>query len=242
MKSVLTLLVGVLIAVLVFSTCTTTPPKKDLSLHEQKPPRESTIAEEELMKKVVRMSMIGNEMTLVFWMPGEMFRMEGFTGSPTNSYQTEMFIEALRPYNYILVMAGKVQENGDMICYTESEIRKNIRIKDNQGHLYKPLAKSEISAEVKNLSDGMSAMMKFGMTQSAPGNLEGEICPFFFQKDGKAIVDANDEGSFSVVLFGHEHKFGLPLSSTPLSSPPTSDADFYLNRLPTILRANTTGP
>jgi hypothetical protein len=210
MKAVLTRIFRVCTCLLFLFACTTTPSKNDLSTPGEKLSDKMTIAEKELYGRIIRMSMSVREVTMAFWLPEQFFRLVASTNPSANPSELETNLKTLRPYTLILAAAGRIQEGKEVQWYTEPEIRRNIRVKDNRGAPHEPQAQNALSPEAGALVDIFSAGMKLHALREGKSNPPKFHC-FAFQKDGKAVVNPNDRGSFSVVLQGFEHRFETPL-------------------------------
>ena len=136
--------------------------------------------------------------------------------SPIFGDRIESFMDIFRSYTFICATAAKIQFQSarDEEFYTEAEVRRNIHIKDRQEKLHKPLEESEISPYMLDMLSEFRLSLKTSLEQNA-----AKLYFFLFQKDGRAIVDASDEGSFLVILYGQEHKWQLPLSIPTVKHP-----------------------
>ena len=110
------------------------------------PKLEYPLTEEKLITKLLRVTMHGNEATMIIWIPSEFFRMQ-IASSPIFGDRIESFMDIFRSYTFICATAAKIQfqRASDEEFYTEAEVRRNIHIKDSQGKLHKSLEETEIS-------------------------------------------------------------------------------------------------
>jgi len=162
-----------------------------------------------LTQETQKMSQEVNEITFVWWIPEEFWRIS-FDPTMTEA-QTDEFIKVLRPYTFIAVVVGKVGPFGGITYRSESSIRADIQIKDSQGIRYRPLGEDKIDADAKDfLSMAKSILANMG------GSMGENLCVILFparKKEGQRIADAKGEGSLSVKLGEKEFRWRLPLGS-----------------------------
>jgi len=164
-----------------------------------------------LIQETQKISQKADEMTLVWWIPEEFWRIS-FTQDPTaTEAQSEEFIKVLQPYTLIAVVDGKVGSFGGITYSSEADIRANINIRDSQGAYYLPFNEDEIGADVKNFLSMIKPI--FVNTLGPLGqNMHFLLFPAK-NRSGRNIAEAKKEGTFSVKLGEREFKWRLPLGS-----------------------------
>jgi hypothetical protein len=166
----------------------------------------------DLIRETQKMSDKSGEMTLIWWIPEEFWRISIAQGNPNaTEAQTEMFLEVLRPYTVLVVVDGKMGQFGGVTYTSETDIRAGLKIQDGQGASYLPIKEEKVNPDTKNLL----AMMK-PIFSNMLGPMGQNMHFYAFSatdREGKRIADARKEGNFSVTLTGREYKWRLPLGS-----------------------------
>ena len=164
-----------------------------------------------LVQETQKIAQQADQMTLVWWIPEEFWRVSSGRDPTVTEAQTENLIEVLRPYTLIIVVDGKVGPFGGITYKPESEIRASIQIKDRQGTYYHPLSEDKINADTKNF---LSIMKPIFVNMLGP--MGQNMCFFLFpaeSADGRRIAEAKKDGAFSVKLGEREFRWRLPLGS-----------------------------
>ena len=152
------------------------------------------------------------QMTLVWWIPEEFWRVSSAYDPTITEDQIEELIKVLRPYTLIIVVDATSSSFGAVTYRPEADIRAGIQIKDAQGTIYRPLSEDKIDADSKNF---LSIIMRpiFANTLGPMGqNMHFFLFPAK-TKNGRNIADAKREGAFSVKLGKKEFRWRLPLGS-----------------------------
>jgi len=164
-----------------------------------------------LVQETQKMSDNSDEMTLIWWIPEEFWQASFDQDPSVTATQAEEFIKVLRPYLLIVVADGKVGNFGGITYKSETTIRNNIQIIDNQGTNFRPLAEDNVNADTKNF---LSMMKPVFVNMLGP---MGQNMHFFLfpakNKTGQNIASAMKVGDFSVKLDEREFKWRLPLGS-----------------------------
>ena len=152
------------------------------------------------------------QMTLVWWIPEEFWRVSSAYDTTITEDQIEELIKVLRPYTLIIVVDATMSSFGAVTYRPEADIRAGIQIKDARGTIYRPLSENKIDADSKNF---LSIIMRpiFANTLGPMGqNMHFFLFPAK-TKNGRNIADAKREGAFSVKLGEREFRWRLPLGS-----------------------------
>ena len=150
-----------------------------------------------------------DKVTLVWWAPQEYWRAT-FSQDPIISQaQADEIVNFLRPYTIFFVVDGSMGKFGAVDYKSESEIRANIQVSDNQGVLYHPLSEDEVNQNAKDFLLMMKPVFA-SMIGPMGQNMHAIVFPGKDAK-GQPIADAKKEGNFSVKLYEGEFKWRLPL-------------------------------
>jgi hypothetical protein len=174
-------------------------------------PQENKVNLNTLTQETQKMSEKADEMTLIWWIPEEFWRVSFEQDPSITADQIEEFIKVLRPYTIIVAVDGKMGTFGGITYESEQTIRSLIQITDNEGATYRPLNRNSINADCENFL----AMMKpvfINMLGPMGQNMHFFLFPAE-NKKGKKIADAGNEGTFSVELGKRIFKWRLPLGS-----------------------------
>jgi hypothetical protein len=174
-----------------------------------------------LTQETQRMSQKADEMTMVWWIPEEYWRVSFAQNPAVTEAQSEELLKTLRPYTVVVAVDGTIGSFGGVTYTPETTLRNSIQLVDEQGNAYRPLSDPEIDADTKNFL----VMMKPALA-SVLGPIGQNMHFFVFPakgKGGKQIADAKKEGAFSLRLAGKEFKWRLPLGS--LLPPKTCPVD-----------------
>ena len=152
-----------------------------------------------------------DELTLVFWIPSEFWRVM-LEKEKMPTAQIDEVMGVLRPYTIIGTMDGKVGANGTTTFRSEAEIRSTMRIVDSAGLEYGPLGKDKLGSGATTLLNAMSPIVR-KILGTLGENMHFIVFPGVNAKD-ESIVDARREGSFRIVLAkGREFTWKLPLGA-----------------------------
>ena len=151
------------------------------------------------------------KVTIVWWIPEE-FWQASFAENPTiTETQTEVIVQALRPYTLIAVVDGTIGPFGGMQYRPKADIQVSIQLRDSQGIRYSPLREDMVNVDTKNFL----SMMKPALTNML-GPMGQNMHFFLFpakNKQGQGIAQAKSKGDFAVELEEREFRWRLPLSS-----------------------------
>lgn len=164
-----------------------------------------------LVYETQKMSQAANEMTLVWWIPEEIWRGSLEQNPNITVDRTEEFLKVLRRYMIIVVIDGEVGVFGRTTYKPRTTIENNIQVIDRQGTYYRPFSDEKIDADIKNFLLLMKPLLA-NMLGPLGENLHFFLFPPKNQK-GEDIAVAKREGAFSVKLDKREFKWRLPLGS-----------------------------
>ena len=174
-------------------------------------PQENKINLNTLTQETQKMAEKADEMTLIWWIPEEFWRVSFEQDPSITAEQTEEFIKVLRPYTIVVAVDGEMGTFGGVTYESEQAIRSSIRIIDNEGSTYRPLSESSIDADCENF---LAMMKPVFVNMLGP---MGENMHFFLfpaeSKKGSKIADAGSDGTFSVELGQRKFNWRLPLGS-----------------------------
>ena len=165
----------------------------------------------ELTQETQKMSEKPDEMTLLWWIPEEFWRVSLAQDPTMTSAGIEEFIKVLRPYILIVAVDGKMGSFGGITYRSEADIQRSIQIKDGQGTYYRPLSQDKIDADTRIFLSMMKPALA-DMLGPLGQNMNFLAFPAKNRK-GQNIVDVKKQGKFSVKLDEREFRWRLPLSS-----------------------------
>ena len=172
---------------------------------------ESKVSLDAVLTETQKMSDKADEMTLVWWIPEEFWRVS-FAQDPTvTEAEAEEFVKVLRPYTLIVAVDGTIGQFGGVTYESEADIRASIQIRNNQGTLYSPLGEDKIDADTNNFLSMMKPLFA-DMLGPMGQNMHIFLFPAKSNK-GQQIADAKKEGAFSVELGERIFRWRLPLGS-----------------------------
>lgn len=164
-----------------------------------------------LTQETQKMSQSANEMTLIWWIPEEFWRVSFEKDPNMTASQIEEFLKVLRPYMLIVAVDGKMGAFGGVSYKPKATIQNSIQMIDREGTHYRPLSDENIDADTKNF---LSMMKPVFVNMLGP---LGQNMHFFLfppkNKKGQDVAVAKREGAFSVKLDKREFKWRLPLGS-----------------------------
>lgn len=163
----------------------------------------------ELVKETQKSDQKAGEMTLVWWIPEEFWKVSLEQNANLSADQIEDFLEMLRPYVIVTVVKGKV---GFSPSFESKEYATtNTKLLDEKGNKYSPLSDDEIDDKTKGLL-GMLKPVLAGSLGPTGNNMHFLV---FSAKgeNGNQLIDAKRKGSFKVAVADKEFKWRLPLDS-----------------------------
>ena len=148
---------------------------------------------------------------MVWWLPEEHWKMTFGQQPNMTSAQVDQLLELLRPYTLIVAVCGKVGIFGGITYESETTIRNDIHLVDNQGVNYRPLSEEEIDADTKNF---LSMIKPTLANMLGPLGQNMHFVAFSAKgKMGQNIAEAKKKGFFSIKLGKNSFKWRLPLAS-----------------------------
>lgn len=164
-----------------------------------------------LLQETQQLEQLPDEMTLIWWIPEDFWRINFEQNPNVTEAQTEEFLKVVRAYVVVAVINGDVGSIGGVTYKPESTIRNTIKLIDGQKNSYRPLSTEAVDADMQNFLLMMKPLI---------GNMLGPMgqnMHFFLfpprNKEGQHIADPRKEGVFSVRLDKKEFRWRLPLGS-----------------------------
>jgi hypothetical protein len=151
------------------------------------------------------------QVTLVWWIPEDFFRLSMAQNPNVSAAQAGEFIEQISPYIMVAVLDGNVGPAGSVTYRSESEIRAALKVVDAKGNRYQPLAEDAISNQARLFVTIMRPIMA-----NMLGPMGQNVQFYLFaasDADGQPICNARKEGSLVITLGEREFKWKLPLNS-----------------------------
>jgi hypothetical protein len=177
-----------------------------------------------------RMSNQPNNVTMVWWIPGEFWEIALKDNPRITAAQRAEFIKALEGYLIFAVASLDIGTFGGMTPKSrETILQKTELIIENKKRT--PLTDSAISSDASNFISIMKPMMAKMLGQFGDG-MEFIV----YSNDGteSSIISASKKGSFSYVAFAARYEWKLPLVSllSPKIDPKTKQSfpgDYIFN-------------
>lgn len=166
-----------------------------------------------LTQETQKISQKADEVTFVWWIPEEFWKISFAQDLTATEVQSEEFIKVLQPYTLIAVVDGKVGSFSGVTYSSEADIRANINIRDSQGAYYLQFNEDEVDADVKNLLSMIKPVI-VNMLGPLGQNMHFLLFPAK-NKNDQNIAEAKKEGTFSVRLGEREFRWRLPLGLHP---------------------------
>lgn len=173
--------------------------------------QESNIDLNALIQDTQKQSQNTGEMSFVWWMPEEFWRVSLMQDRTITTVQAEEFIKVLRPYMVIVVVDGKIGAFGGITYISETTIRDNIELIDSHGARYRPLSQQRIDADTENFLSIMKPVFA-NMLGPMGQNMHFILFPAK-NTNGENIAEPKKKGSFVIKLGENEFKWKLPLTS-----------------------------
>ena len=173
--------------------------------------QESRVNLDALTQETQKTSGKAGEMTLVWWIPEEYWRVMFWQNPTVTGSQGEVLIRLFRPYTIIVAVDGKVGPLGGITYASKDDIRRDIELIDSEGTHYPPLDEETLPADTKLFLSVMKPVLA-----TALGPMGQNLHFFLFtarNETGAPIADARKEGTISVKLDEREFGWRLPLSS-----------------------------
>jgi hypothetical protein len=163
-----------------------------------------------LIQETQKLSPKPDEVTLVWWLPEEFWKMS-FASSGLDSSQADSFLKVVNPYLIVIVVDGNSGPFGAVTYKSESSIRESIQCSDNSGTRYHPLREEQINSDMKNFLLMMKPILS-NMLGPMGQNMHFVLFPAKNDK-GVSLLDAKKEGIFIIKLGEREFKWRLPIGS-----------------------------
>jgi hypothetical protein len=164
-----------------------------------------------LIRETQKMLNENHKLTLVWWIPEEFWRTTLAANPDMTTNRVENFLKPLKPYIFVAVVKGEFGTFGGVTYQTETDIRSNLFLFDNQGNQYSPLDNADLNPDVQ-IFLGMMKPVLANMLGSMGKNFDFYAFPAT-DKTGKAIANAKTDGSFTVQVAQDKFKWRLPLGS-----------------------------
>ena len=158
-----------------------------------------------------KMSQNSDEMTMVWWIPDEFWKVSFAQTPGMTPAQIEEFLTVVRPYTMVAVVDGSVGVFGGVTYKSEDWVRTNTRLIDAKGTSYAPKTEDEVDADTKNMLQMIKPIM-VNMLGSMGENMHFLLFPAK-TSTGTQIADAANKGEFMLKLGTKEFKWRLPLDA-----------------------------
>ena len=162
-----------------------------------------------LIQETQRMSQKTGEVTMVWWIPEELWAASLAQTPGMTSTQVDEFLKMIRPYTMVALVDATVCAFGGVTYKSEDWVRANTRLVDQQGKSYAPRTEDELDADTKNMLQMIKPVL-VNMLGPMGENLHFLLFPAKTEA-GTRIVSAKEKGQFKVKLGEKDFKWRLPL-------------------------------
>lgn len=164
-----------------------------------------------LIQETQKLEQLPDEMTLIWWIPEDFWRVSFEQNPNITEAQIEEFLRVIRAYVVVVVVNGNIGSMGGVTYTPESTIRNSIVLIDSQMNRYRPLHFEAVDADMKNFLLMMKPVLA-NMLGPMGQNMHFYLFPPK-NKAGQRIADAKKEGTFAVRFDKKEFRWRLPLGS-----------------------------
>ena len=172
---------------------------------------QQAISLQALIQETQKVSEAPNELTIVWWLPEDFWRVSFSQDPSVPPAQVEEFLSVIRPYTIVGIIDGKIGPLGGVTFSRESDVRNSVFLTDIRGRRFAPLRDSEVNADTRVLLQLLKPMLT-GMAGPMGENMHFIVFRGV-TPDGRAVANPTSQGVFSVSVMGNEFSFRLPLGS-----------------------------
>jgi hypothetical protein len=180
-----------------------------VSLYAASPVAANDVDMAALTQETQKISQKADEMTLVWWIPEEFWKVSLAQQKRLLAEQADDFLKVMRPYVVVVVVKGKIGFSSTF--ESEEFMRANTKVIDSQGNACAPLSDADVDAMAKAVL-GMFKPM-FSNTMGALGKNMHVLVFSAKTVDGRKVIDTKQKGQFKVTLANKEFKWRLPFDS-----------------------------
>lgn len=163
-----------------------------------------------LMEETVKQSPINNDMTIVWWLTDDFWRLALKSAPDLTPGQVEEAVSLLGTYTILMAAEGRLVDTS-AVYQPVGEVRKALSVVMPDGRTLKPLAPEQVGETAVAISVAMKPVLAENL-----GPLGKNVNVFFFpakDAEGRRLLDPRGKGFFTVMLRGREMKWRLPLSA-----------------------------
>ena len=164
-----------------------------------------------LIQETQKLEQLPDEMTLIWWIPEDFWRVSFEQNPNITEAQIEEFLRVIRAYVVVVIVNGNIGSMGGVTYTPESTIRNSIVLIDSQMNRYRPLHIEAVDADMKNFLLMMKPVLA-NMLGPMGQNMHFYLFPPK-NKAGQRIADPKKEGTFAVRFDKKEFRWRLPLGS-----------------------------
>ena len=187
----------------------------------------ATAAQSVEVQKIVqdtqRVSQVGNQMTMVFWMPTAFWETSLANNPAMTADARAQVLGALEDYSVFAVVHAKTGLGGIAEASSKADMLQNSRLEIG-GKVIEPVAPEAIKPGAQTLLAALKpsfAGMLGGFGQSM------ELLVYPNRQDGNPLLDEHKAGAFRYTLYDQAFNWRLPLPSLlPLRVDPKTNEEF----------------
>jgi len=164
-----------------------------------------------IMMEAQRQTTTHQKVIVVQWVPIEAWQAMMKQNPNIQKELLEQMVKKLEPYLFFWVVAADLGPIGGLTYKDENYLRANLELIDDRGQGYLALEDDQISPDVRMFNSMIKPVM-----QNLLGPLGKNMYVLVFPakaRDGRAIADPRQEGSFSVRLADDTFNWRMPLGT-----------------------------
>lgn len=165
----------------------------------------------DLIQDTQKMEQTNESMVLVWWIPTEFFEANFAQDKSISDAEAQEFLKVIEPYTIVVVIDAKISKMGAVSYKSRDEIIENVVVTGMDGKAYKAIPKADMQPDAANFLDLMKPLMANMMGQM--GNNMQFLAFSTAKKNGSAIANPKESGSFIVKVGSDDFKWNLPLGS-----------------------------
>lgn len=146
-----------------------------------------------------------NKMSFVFWFPTQTWEAMFHQDPSMSLADIQEGMAIMEDYILVMVLDGKFGPLGGVTYTSEQDVRYNLRMIDVNGVEHRPLADSEVGADVRIFAN----MIKMIIAENL-GSMGDNLNIFFFISKS---VDASSDGDFHIRVGDELYSWRFPLAT-----------------------------
>jgi len=172
---------------------------------------QSTNTADKLLEEIQKLKQTDKNLTLVWWIPTEYWRIAVQDKNITESKHMEYLENLLNDYTIVAAGDYSLDSNDGVVEFKVNSVTNNVTFYGLNGDVISPLEDSEINGQLLTLVNNTLKPLFIQMLGKMGSGLEFFI--YNNRKNGTRIINPNQSGSFKIDVKGEVFKWDLPLVS-----------------------------